>query len=401
MKIAKEEVHYYINPKTGLEDPNFGMILDHKKIRANYRKVLKSAQKLYDPTTIPYEKIRYAVLMSTRKTGKTNTNLLYWFVAWQMYGCTGAYIRQVESQITYNDLKTFYDVLRNFNYASIVTDGEYSDFEIRGSYAYLVQYDEKLKVNKRSDPFMWFGAISAQEKYKSKLNLIKCQWIMYDEFISKINASVDEFGDYLQLLSTIIRDKVDVKILMLANSQDIYNSYLYNLMIQDEVQRLKQNDSALIVTPKGTCLYVELIGDRSLERERLNMLYFGFDHASVNAVTGGDWTVSEYPRIIREDRQIITKSIYLLYNNQIIQFEIAYNERLRTHVLVHRAEKISEKALTIFTISDIVDFRYQFAFGAGDICRRIWKMYDDRKFFYSDNTLGYTVEKYVSMAAKL
>lgn len=382
------------------DNPNKGIIVNYGKVRKAYKKIIKvSVGKLYDPCTIPFEKIRYAILMSTRKTGKTNTNLLFALIVWQMYGVTTAYVRQLESEITYNEIKSFFDVLRSFNYASLVTGDEYTDFEIRGSYGYLVHYDDRMKVDKRSDPFVWFGAIAAQAKYKSKLNLTKCQIIMFDEFISKVHIN-DEFGEFVQLLSTIIRDKTDVKILMLANSQDIYNEYLYNLMIQSEVQRMATDDNALIVTPKGTCLYVEMIGDRSLEREQLNTLYFGFDNASIGAVTGGDWVVPEYPRILREDRDIITKSIYIIFNNQIMQIEIAYNDRLHTHVLVHRASKISEKALIIFTISDIVDYRYKFAFGEGKMCKLLWRLYDAHMFFYADNTLGYTMEKYVNAAAK-
>lgn len=393
--IEHEEIKYIE------DDPNKGIEVNYGKIRKAYKKIIKQGTgKLYDPTTIPFEKIRYAVLMSTRKTGKTNTNLLFALIAWQMYGITTAYVRQLESDITYNEIKSFFDVLRTFNYAAIVTGDEYSDFEIRGSYGYLVHYDERLKVDKRSDPFVWFGAISTQAKYKSKLNLTKCQIILFDEFISNIHIN-KEFGEFLQLLSTIIRDKIDVKILMLANSQDIYNEYLYNLMIQSEVQRMAQDDNAIIVTPKGTHIYVEMIGDRSLERERLNTLYFGFDNAYVGAVTGGDWCVPEYPAIERENRDIITKSIYILFNTQIMQIELAYNERLHTHVLVHRATKISEKALIIFTIDDIIDYRYKFAFGEGKMCKLLWRLYDAHMFFYADNTLGYTMEKYVNAAAKL
>ena len=142
------------------DNPNKGIIVNFGKARKAYKKVIKaSAGKLYDPTTIPFEKIRYAVLMSTRKTGKTNTNLLIALILWQMYGVTTAYVRQLESEITYNEIKSFFDVLRSFNYAAIVTGDEYTDFEIRGSYGYLVHYDDRMKIDKRSDPFVWFGAI--------------------------------------------------------------------------------------------------------------------------------------------------------------------------------------------------------------------------------------------------
>lgn len=384
----------YIN-----NNPNLGVEVDWAEVRKEYKKLVK-AKNIYDPTKVPIEHIRYAIMMSTRKTGKTNTWLTFFLIAiWKYHGLL-VYLRQTEDMIEFRNIKSFFEVQLANNYISIMTGGEYTGVQIKGDYASFVHYDENLKVDKRSAPIVFFASISKMEEYKSSLNLPNCIAVMFDEFISK-NYKYNEFVDFSQCLSTFIRDKIEVRIVMLANSISLHNAYLQELTISKEVRKLKQNESALIKTRKGTSLYIELIGDASPERQHLNTLYFGFDNPKLSAITGGDWAVADYPHIQREERKEICKSIYLLYGDAILQFELVYNENMGSHILVHHATKINEKALIIFTISDILSYKHKFAFGSGKFCKMIWRLYDDRKFFFADNELGDIVEQYVSQASKL
>jgi hypothetical protein len=392
LTFPKEDVVYIDN------DPNKGIKVDWELLRKYYKKLVK-VQNIYNPCKIPFEHIRYCILMSTRKTGKTNTLLTMGLLSAWVYGTMIAYVRQTEEMIDYRNIKSFFDVQLSNNYVSIITGGEYSGIQIKGDYASFVHYDDKMKVDKRSAPIMVFLSISKQASYKSSLNLPRCNMVLFDEFVG--SYGYNEYVEFNQLLSTIIRDKTEVMICMLANSISLYNPYLKELTIAKDVKNLKQNESALIKTRKGTSLYIELIGDASPERQELNTLYFGFDNPKLSAITGGDWAVAEYPHIEREDRSIITKSIYLIYSEQIVQFELVNNDRMGIHILAHAASKISEKSLLIFTISDIVDMRYKFAFGSGKFCKTFWRLYDDHKIFYSDNEVGDIVEQYVNTASKL
>lgn len=392
LTFPKEEVKYIDN------DPNKGIKVNWDLLRKYYKKLVK-AKNIYNPCKIPFEHIRYCILMSTRKTGKTNTLLTMGLISAWVYGTMIAYVRQTEEMIDYRNIKSFFDVQLANNYVSIITGGEYSGIQIKGDYASFVHYDDKMKVDKRSAPIMVFLSISKQLSYKSTLNLPRCNMVLFDEFAGQYGYN--EYVEFNQLLSTIIRDKTEVMICMLANSISLYNPYFKELTIAKDIKNLKQNESAIIKTRKGTSLYVELIGDTSPERQELNTLYFGFDNPKLSAITGGDWAVAEYPHIEREDRCIITKSIYLIYSDQIVQFELVNNDKMGIHVLVHAASKISEKALLIFTISDILDIRYKFAFGNGKFCKLLWRLYDDHKYFYSDNETGDIVEQYVNTASKL
>ena len=393
--ITREE-----NIKFIKNDPNKGIDFSWPELKKEYKKLVK-AKGIYDPTKIPFEHIRYCILMSTRKTGKTNTLLTLGLISAWKYGTMIAYLRQTEEMIEYRNIKTFFDVQISNNYISKMTDGEYVSIQIKGDYAYFVHYDERMKVDKRSAPVVFFGAITKQQDYKSSLNLQNCNMIIFDEFISN-KYMYNEFVEFSQCLSSIIRNKVNCCIIMLANSISLHNMYLHELTIAKQVKNLKQNESALINTRKGTSLYIELIGDASPERQELNMLYFGFDNPKLSAITGGeDWQIAEYPHIERENRKEITKGIYILISDVIIQLELVSSEKMGTHILAHFATKVSEKALIIFTISDILSYKHKFAFGSGKFCKVIWKLYDDHKFFYSDNEVGDMLEQYVNQASKL
>lgn len=402
MKIEKE-TRKPITPVENItyvdNDPNHGIDFSWAAICKEYKKLVKTKD-IYDPTKIPFEHIRYAILMSIRKSGKTNTLVTMALISSWMYGTMMAYVRQTEEMIEYRNIKSFFEVQHRNNYVSIMTGGEYTGIEIKGDYAAFVHYDEKMKVDKRSAPVMVFLSISKQEEYKSSLNLPNCNLVIFDEFVSK-RYSYNESVEFMQLLSTIIRDKKNVLIAMLANSISLYNQYFYELTIAKDVRNLQLGNSAIIKTRKGTSLYIELIDSLTPEREQLNTLYFGFDNPKLKAITGGDWAVADYPHILKQDRKVLTKGIYLKYTDQFLQMELVTSEELGLHILVHRCNNISSEALTIYTISDITTSRQQFAFGSGKLSKIIWSLYDAHKFYYADNELGDMMEQYVNAASKL
>ena len=205
----------------------------------------------------------------------------------------------------------------------------------------------------------------------------------------------------MQLCSTLLRKKKCVRIALQANSIDLYNEYLAELEIRQDIQKLKQNENCLVKTAKGTVLYVELIGDRSPEREELNMLYFGFSNPKLGAITGGDWVIDEYVHPIREERTVLTKDIYLLFNSYIVQFELCYNERLGKHVIVHQAKTIDKRAVLIYTIEEIKNRKYKYRYGTDAVSRIIWQLFDRHLFFYSNNEVGNVIEQYVNRCEKL
>ena len=109
--------------------------------------------------------------MSIRKTGKTNTLLTMALISSWKYGTITAVIRQTEEMIEYRNIKSFFEVQTRNNYISIITGGEFTGVKIKGDYAYFVHYDENMKIDKYSDPVVYFMEVDSPAKscYNSKV----------------------------------------------------------------------------------------------------------------------------------------------------------------------------------------------------------------------------------------
>ena len=79
-----------------------------------------------------------------------------------------------------------------------------------------------------------------QEHYKSN-SYLDIRTVVLDEFISR-NYLPDEFIIFQNLLSTIIRDRDDVIILMLGNTINKYCPY-FGEMGLDKVKTMRQGES--------------------------------------------------------------------------------------------------------------------------------------------------------------
>ena len=137
-----------------------------------------------------------------------------------------------------------------------------------------------------------------------------------------------------------------------------------------------------------------MIGDKDVQREKINTEYYGFDNPRLKSITGGDWAIANYPHIVREDRQEIDTSRYILFNEQYFRIDLVSSERLGLHCLVHRANN-PKYAAVIFTVGEIREKRERFRYGLNSgVDRYIWRLYDMNRWFYADNDVGYAVESY-------
>ena len=48
----------------------------------------------------------------------------------------------------------------------------------------------------------------------------------------------------------------------------------------------------------------------------------------------------------------------------------------------------------------MLDYRYRYSFGSDKIDRLIWTLYERKKFYYSSNSVGAIIDKYVTRAKK-
>lgn len=374
-----------------------GLYYDYDKIRKEYKK-LKIPKEFYSPINLPFESAKYFVGVSERSTGKTTNWILWGMVMNKMYGTQIQYIRQSKDMIMPKNLNQFMDVIIRCGYIEKLTDGRYNSCEYYARcWRYVSIVDGEI-IEKASTPFMICLSLDEAQNYKSSYNSPLGDVIIFDEFVSK-RYYPNEFVLFCDLVKTIIRERISPFIVMLANTTDRYNEYFRELQIQDEILRIKVNEFFVKQTNKGTCIYCELIGNKNVEREKLNELFFGFRNPRLASITGGDWAIDNYQHIEREDSKKLMDNRYISFNSYLVQLEIHENERLGVFVKAHRASKIHEDSV-VYSVDGIKDKRYRHKFGWTKVDRFIFTLYNRNKFFFANNEVGNVVASYVTNANK-
>jgi len=105
----------------------------------------------------------------------------------------------------------------------------------------------------------------------------------------------DEFVKFCNLLSSLIRDRKNVVIYMLANSVNKYCPYFQEMGLQD-VDKMKQGEIR-VYTYSSSDLTVAVEYCAQVEAtKKTGSKYFAFENAQLAMITSGAWEIKNYPR---------------------------------------------------------------------------------------------------------
>lgn len=392
------EIKYYDNKE------EHGIIYDWSTIFKAYKK-LKPPKEIYDPTTCPIDKSNYAVLMSIRSTGKTTAWLLIGLIMNQMYNTQTGYIRQYEDMTAPVNAKELLKVINDYKsgyYIKAITKNRWNSSVIKARRIYLCYRDEEGKViDTAEEPWLIELSLDRMEDYKSTLNVPRMDLVIFDEFISS-RYMPNEFVILMQLLSTILRSRKSMRVLLLANNTNVNHIYFKEFEISKIVKTLKTGDNVLTRTGRGTSIYVELIGLKpTRHRQEVNAAYFGFENPLLSSITGSDdWSFETVPHIVNEESDtVLNKMLRVEHNNVFLQAEFTQTENRGLIVNIHECTTTHKDSI-ILTLEEIWDNNHLYGFGHGFLCRLFWDLYKENKIYYDTNESGAILKDYIK-AVKL
>lgn len=381
-----------------------GAIYDWKLIFSEYRK-LRVPSGLYDPTRTPVEQAHICDIISIRARGKTTAWLLIGMIINKLYGGTTAYIRQTEEMTAPVNSRELFDIICTYDrgrYVEQITEGEYNSIMIQDRRAYYCKLNEVGDVEKKCEtPWLNILSIDRSFYYKSSLNLPNCNLIIFDEFISN-KYSENEFVQFNDLLSTIIRKRRTPVVVMLANNISVNTPYFREQEIQREVKKMQIGDTKICYTSKGTPIYVEIDKPPKISNHTsiINRLFFGFSNPKLAAITGDSanaWVFDCYPHITHaEEEKIIDRRLYIDVSGETLNVEITFRNDIGLVANVHPAY-YPKKDSNILTVGVIDDPRKQYGPGVSKNALALWKLYKQNRVFYSDNETGSLFSMYVDM----
>lgn len=360
-------------------------------------------QKFYSLKNILSKNAQYNVIFGERSNGKTYSVLKYSLERFCKYGEQLAIVRRWQDDFTGKRGSTMFDSLVSNGEVTKLTNGEWSGIYYWGSRWFLCKFDENGKRVNSEIPFAYGFSISSMEHDKST-SYPNITTICFDEFLTRTSYLPDEFVLFMNVVSTIVRHRTNVKIFMLGNTVNKYCPYFSEMGLshikeqkQGSIDIYRYGDSELIVA-------VEYCSNQNKQGKESD-LYFAFDNPKLSMITGGTWEIDIYPHCpLKYKQKDIMFKYFIDFNGDLLQCEII-NVDNKCFTFIHRKTtelKDTDNDLIYTTeFSEKPNYRRKITIPITKTEKKILEHYKTDKVFYSDNEVGEIVRNYLMWCGKV
>ena len=361
-----------------------------------------SKLKFYALDAILEKNAHYNIIIGERSNGKTTAVLRYCLKHYCETGKQTAYIRRFDEDIKGGRGENIFNNMLALGYLEEFTGGRWTNIIYRGRAWWLACSDPENAGRWITDeqPFCFAFALTKQETYKSN-SYPNIDTVVFEEFLTRAAYGylADEFIIYMNMLSTIIRERDNVKIFMLGNTVNKYAPYFAEMGL-NHVKDMK----------KGT-IDVYSYGDSALKvavefadfpsKSKPSDLYFAFNNPRLNMITGQGqvWEMAIYPHLPSKYKpKDVVFSYFILFDGELLQADII---DLQTGVFTFIHRKTTpikdEETDLVFSPeqSERPNYRKRLTDPPDKLGNKIAWFYKHDKVFYQNNEVGEIVRNYL------
>lgn len=358
-------------------------------------------QKFYSLKNILNKNAQYNVIFGERSNGKTYSVLKYAIEKYSKSGEQLAIVRRWRDDFIGKRGATMFDSLVSNGEIARITNGEWNGVYYWGSRWFLCRYDDTGKRETSETPFAYGFSITSMEHDKST-SYPDVTTILFDEFLTRSAYLPDEFVLFMNVVSTIVRHRTNVKIFMLGNTVNKYCPYFAEMGLK-HVKEMHPGDIDVYRYGKSE-LTVAVEYTEPNKKGKKSDLYFAFDNPKLSMITGGAWEIDIYPHCpVKYKPNEILFMYFIEFSGDLLQCEIIKHEDL-LFTFIHRKTteiKDTEKSL-IFTpdFSARPNYRRKITKPTSNLEKKIAHFFITDKIFYSDNEVGEIVRNYLIWCGK-
>lgn len=351
----------------------------------------------YSLKNILAKNAQYNVIFGQRSNGKTYAVKKYGLEQYVKDGKQIAYVRRWAEDFTGKRGSVLFDDLVSNGEVSKITGGEWTGVYYYGSKWYLCRYEDGKRIADEM-PFCYGFSISAMEHDKStSYPLITT--VCFDEFLSRSMYLPDEFILFENLLSTIIRDRDDVRIFMLGNTVNKYCPYFKEMGLTHIREQERGTIDVYHYGESALTVAVEFCAPNKAGKQ--SDLYFAFDNPRLQMITGHGnvWEMSIYPHCpIKYAPKDIQFTYFIDFDGNLLQCEIILkNGSLFTfiHPKTTDLKDIEHDLIFSQEYHSAPNFRRKITRPVDEIGTKIAYFFKAEKVFFADNETGEVVRNYL------
>lgn len=349
----------------------------------------KELKMFYDIKPIDDTNAVYRMIIGQRSNGKTFSVCRHVIENYFEKGERSAYIRRYEEDITPKNIASLFDP----HLADIIalSDGQYNGIYYRAKEFHLCYYEEDGKISAK-DPtaFCICRSINTAEHTKGQ-DAGEVHTIVFDEFATRNGYLTNEFVLFCNLLSSLIRNRDNTVIYMLANTVNRYCPYFKEMGLKD-VENMPQGQIFVYTYGNKDLTVAVEYCDPVKATEKVASKYFAFDNPQLEMITTGAWELQFYPHApYKIIENWIRYEFYIEFGGQLIKGEIVANSPDLFIFFHPQTKDVEIGAKTVFYTSEFTSSRLHCRYlkdQPTELHKLIYSLIAKKAVCFSDNECG-------------
>jgi len=349
-----------------------------------------------------YPDSHYYVVFGERSNGKTYSALDYAIVNYFKHGEQFAYIRRFGEDIKKKNLSTLFDAHIANGRISSLSGGKFDSVNYTSNRFIARIYDENGVPEDDIQPMGYAFDLSGMEHHKST-SYPKVTTIIFDEFLSRQGYLPNEFVLFMNTLSTIIRDRSNVRIFMIGNTVNRYCPYFSEMGLSHVKDQKPGSVDLYNYADTGLSVAVEYCDPMSKRGGKSSDVYFAFDNPQLKMITSGSWEIAIYPHLEEKYRpKDVVSQFFIIFDETILHGEIVSTDT-SYFLFVHPKTTPIKDDCNDIVYTNRPDQRWNYRTGLTRLKDKlssvITRLIYENRVFYSDNETGEVLRNFLIWAS--
>lgn len=315
-----------------------------------------------------------------------------------------AYVRRYDEDIRKRTMTNLFAAHeKNGRIQKMFPDWQYVDFTA-GEFRLARNTSERKTTEYNKSPLGYAFALNTWERTKGS-SYPYVTTIIFDEFLSRANYLPNEFVAFQNLISSIIRDRDDVRIIMLGNTVNKYCPYFGEMGLNHVLKQIQGTTDVYRYGDSDLRVAVTYAESGRTQGGKASDVYFAFDNPQLKMITSGAWEIAVYPRLPQKyEKSDVVATFYIEFEREVVAGDIVVARGLAPFVFFYPKTFIPKSRLGERVYTNHYEFDSNRMMGltkqSDTLSQLIIKLIRENRACYANNPTGEIIRNFLKWSTQ-